>query len=590
MPRRRHAFIDRSKAKTYQLVHTSGGETGGEKHVLVPVNDAAAVPGVQPSADSYVTDVLRYGAATGDAIDASQLDEAYETKEYELGEYGLPDDGYDYSQHFQTIGGGGGVFMDAITGMPNPEAVAGSSTKKNSTIVGNGKDGILLKEDMVDGEEKFPVDSWKLKEDVYLTKQAIEEIKKERKRNKDLDEVFAALDSEGELDTSSNLDDEVDGREGDSSTLDFGLDEENDLLEDDFVATARKADEAANEMNSKLDGVVEGFREPRLLDEQFEKFMRSNDLASSDDEEASEDFFPAEGSSRVEDVGDFQAHLTTQELDDLWGGNGGLLDDISKLQISSGVGTEEHVADDTAPNLESGMVEANRAPDRATEYEDLARAEFERGMVGLLDSYNRVSAEEAIGALDGVDGAFEAIARQEREEQAKIEGRYEHGLDEESDGHDSELDSKLDDMFQERDDKWDCETILSTYSNLDNHPSVIDAPSGVKRRSVQKQTIIRLDPRTQAPEGYMPGAGASSSADAELMDFGSSRREVAQNTQARERGESKEQKRARKEAVKEAARERRALKSEMKKAFGSESVKQNRHATALGTSKVAMKF
>lgn len=587
MPRRRHTFIDRSKAKTYQLVHTSGGETDGEKHVLVPVNEAAAVPGLDPSTGNYVTDLLRYGTATGDEIDASQLDEAYETKEYELGEYGLPDDGYDYSQHFKTIGGGGGVFMDAITGMPNPDAVSGSSTKKNSTNVGNGKDGFLLKEDMEDEEKTFPAHSWKLKEDVYLTEQAIEEIKRDRKRNKDLDEVFTALDSEGELDSSSNLDDEGDGRVADNTTLDFGLDDGNDLLEDDFVASAQQADENASNLSAKLDGVVERFREPRLLDEQFDKFMRSQDLASSDDEEDSDNFFPAEDANRVEDVLDFQAHLTAQELDDLWGGDGGLLDDLSKLQINSEVGTEENAA---APNLESGVVEVNTGLDRATEYEDFARAEFERGMVGLLDSYNRVSAEEALGAFDGVDGAFDAIARHEREEQAKIDERLKHGFGEESDGHDSELDSKLDDMLQERDDTWDCETILSTYSNLENHPSVIDAPSGVKRRSVQKQPIIRLDPRTQAPEGYIPGTGASPSADTELMDFGSSRREVAQNTQARERGESKEQKKARKAAVKEAARERRALKSEMKKAFGSESVKQSRHATALGTSKVAMKF
>lgn len=588
MPRKRNAFIDRSKAKTYQLVHTSGGEAGGEKHVLVPVNDAAAGQRPDPSSEGRNADILRFGAAAGDEIDASQLDGAYEKTEFELGEFGFPDDGYDYSKHFKTIGGGGGVFMDGLTGMPNPDAVAGSSTKANSANVGNRKDGFQLKEDAKDAEDGFPEYSWKMKEDLHKAQQAIEEIKFERKRNKDLNTVFAALDSDGELDSSSNLDDELNRGVLDDSLPTFGLEDTSDLLEDDFVAAAQKSDESANDISSKLDGVVKDYRQPRLLDEQFEKFMQNHELASSDDEEDSEEFFLGGASNDVEDLDDVSAHLTTQELDHLMGGEGGLLDDLSKLQIEAEVEADERDVHDLAPNLETEVADG-RGPNRAAEFDDLAKAEFERGMEGLLDSYNRVPAEEALGVKGGVDKAFEAIARHEREEQAKIDKRLEEGLDEESDGNDSDLDSKFEDMFKERDDKWDCETILSTYSNLDNHPSVIDAPSGVKRRSVTKQQIIRLDPRTQAPEGYMPGADNTPS-DPGLIDFGSSRREVAQNTLARERGESKEEKRARKAAVKEAARERRALKSEMKKAFGSESVKQNRHATALGTSKVAMKF
>lgn len=45
-------------------------------------------------------------------------------------------------------------------------------------------------------------------------------------------------------------------------------------------------------------------------------------------------------------------------------------------------------------------------------------------------------------------------------------------------------------MIQERDagPAWDCETIVSTFSNLDNHPSVIAEPSlrGRKKKGAKE--------------------------------------------------------------------------------------------------------
>ena len=36
----------------------------------------------------------------------------YNRRDWELGEYGFPDDGFDYSKYFKPIGGGAGVFVD----------------------------------------------------------------------------------------------------------------------------------------------------------------------------------------------------------------------------------------------------------------------------------------------------------------------------------------------------------------------------------------------------------------------------------------------------------------------------------------------
>lgn len=582
MPPKRSGFIDRSRAKTYQLVHTSGGEGGTEKHVFVPVNDAAAIQRHDASSASFLHESIH------DAIDGSQWDQEYVRTEFEPGEYGCPNDGYDYSKHFKVIGGGGGVFMDGITGKPNPDAVPGSSSKRNNANTARGKGGILLRDDAAKFDEEFPEILQTTKDDIARTQAAIREIKAERKKNKYLDEVFAALDSEGELDPSSQRDDDLDVESAAEFFNEAGLSESNDLLEDDFIITAQQICERDEFKTGPLDGIVKEYREPRLLDEQFEKFMRANEDASDDEDGESEEFFHDRAANNVGDMDDVHAHLTNNELENLFGGEEGFLDDLSNLQISEAVESDMG-AEDGVEHLESNGSERGVDPDRAAEYEDITNAEFERGLDGVLESFNRVPMEEVLGSRQGVEKAFEALERNDREEVAKLDKRIEEGLDEESDGHDSDLDTKFDVMYEQKGEKWDCETIVSTYSNLDNHPSVIDAPSSTKRRSVVKQPVIRLDPRTQAPEGYIPSVRANAS-EAAPLDFGSSRREVAQKTQARDRGESKEDKRARKAAAKEAARERRALKSEMKKAFGSESVKQNRHATAIGTSKVAMKF
>ncbi|CDF37139.1 unnamed protein product [Chondrus crispus] len=585
MPRQRNGFIDRSTAKTYQLVHTSGGDGGTEKHVFVPVNDAAAAQRHDESSASFLHESIHDAKIAGDAIDGSQWDQEYVRTEFEPGEYGCPNDGYDYSKHFKVIGGGGGVFMDGITGKPNPDAVTGSSSKRNTV---RSKDGVLLRDDVAEFDKEFPEILQTTKDDIVRTQAAIREIKAERKKNKDLDEVFAALDSEGELDSSSQRDGDLDVESADDFFNEAGLSGSNDLLEDDFITTAQQICERDEVKTGPLDGIVKEYREPRLLDEQFEKFMRASEDVSNDEDGESEEFFHDSAANNVGDVDDVHAHLTNNELENLFGGEEGFLDELSNLQISETVEGDVG-AEDGVEHLESNCSERRADPDRVAEYEDITNAEFERGLDGVLDSFSRVPMEEVLGSRQGVEKAFEALERNDREEVARLDKRIEEGLDEESDGHDSDLDTKFDVMYEQKGEKWDCETIVSTYSNLDNHPSVIDAPSSTKRRSVVKQPVIRLDPRTQAPEGYMPSVRANAS-EAAPVDFGSSRREVAQKTQARDRGESKEDKRARKAAAKEAARERRALKSEMKKAFGSESVKQNRHATAIGTSKVAMKF
>lgn len=127
--------------------------------------------------------------------------------------------------------------------------------------------------------------------------------------------------------------------------------------------------------------------------------------------------------------------------------------------------------------------------------------------------------------------------------------------------------------------KWDCETVLSLRSNLDNHPGTIDTGPRGK---------ITLSAKTGLPVGFVGArplaevAEGSEGSGEEGSEGGSggSEGDVPVNAgQARPRGETAEERRERKREVKEARREARMRKKEVKQAFvGAEKEVQRRQA------------
>ena len=159
--------------------------------------------------------------------------------------------------------------------------------------------------------------------------------------------------------------------------------------------------------------------------------------------------------------------------------------------------------------------------------------------------------------------------------------------------------------YRER-ERWDCESVLSMRSNLDNHPGRISEPSRLPRprrggneAGPGPRTLgaIRLDSKG-IPMGVLPprlaaaaaaaaaGAGdAQAAADGDSGGGSSGGEEVeAAGGGApleRHKGETAEEKKARKEAVKQAKRGARVNKKELKEMFKHEKVKaQHRAATA----------
>ena len=163
---------------------------------------------------------------------------------------------------------------------------------------------------------------------------------------------------------------------------------------------------------------------------------------------------------------------------------------------------------------------------------------------------------------------------------------------------------------------WDCETIVSTYSNLENHPSLIDEPLPLKRgrrrggggndgtassrEEDESPSIIRLSAANGLPVDYVRtrgggGGGArrggsstltaanlaavaeaegEGEGEAEGLDGGGSEMEEeeeedgeAWRSNIRRKGETPEEKRARKAAVKAGRRDARAAKKGLKTTF-----------------------
>lgn len=109
---------------------------------------------------------------------------------------------------------------------------------------------------------------------------------------------------------------------------------------------------------------------------------------------------------------------------------------------------------------------------------------------------------------------------------------------------------------------WDCETIITTYTNIYNHPKMIKDDS-IKKIHVTRKGLPIIEKETPEEEEYE---------EEEEEEY-----EVRENKGvARNRNETKEEKKARKEKVKNAKKERREAKKATKKAFKKEHMKQEK--------------
>ncbi|KAJ7103098.1 Low temperature viability protein-domain-containing protein [Mycena belliarum] len=230
---------------------------------------------------------------------------------------------------------------------------------------------------------------------------------------------------------------------------------------------------------------------------------------------------------------------------------------------------KEYDEDENEELSEEELEDDDEAPELITSRED-----FESMMNEFLDDYE-ILGRKLRPKLEGDSGAEKlntlrmAMGQDER---VRLER-----AGEEDEADDILMPFDIDD----RKDRWDCETILSTYSNLENHPRLIRArDTDLRKKLVPK---ILLDPRTGLPsvvppdtKGPKPKGRVSFASDSDDTESSDDDGRPRVETVKRDRNESKEAKKARKAAVKEERQTRRVEKKATKELFGAELKTQKR--------------
>ncbi|TNN60476.1 Protein LTV1 [Liparis tanakae] len=130
-------------------------------------------------------------------------------------------------------------------------------------------------------------------------------------------------------------------------------------------------------------------------------------------------------------------------------------------------------------------------------------------------------------------------------------------------------------------EKWDCETIVSTYSNIYNKPKVIQEPTKTKP--------IRVSQKTGIPLGVLPPKGLTAK-QVERMTMINDLDLPRASTQHRNKEESPEERKARKQAIKGERKERRVEKKANTMAFKEEKVRQEKQMVNLRINIQGMKL
>ncbi|OAX36748.1 Low temperature viability protein [Rhizopogon vinicolor AM-OR11-026] len=229
------------------------------------------------------------------------------------------------------------------------------------------------------------------------------------------------------------------------------------------------------------------------------------------------------------------------------------------MEKEYGSGEEEEVEEEN-DGLSSEL--SDEAPELVTSRED-----FEAMMDDFMDNYE-ILGRKLKPVLPGDSGPekLDTLRRaMGQDERVRIRSA--------DDDEDEQLDDER--LFAayhaaEKEDRWDCETILTTYSNLENHPRVIRA------RALKPVPQIKLDPKTGLPfinDDHRPIK--TRNGDHELHPVAEEEEDsrepsVIKQTISRPRDESKEDKKARKQAVKAERQVRRVEKKATQEQFSAE--------------------
>ncbi|EPQ60146.1 LTV-domain-containing protein [Gloeophyllum trabeum ATCC 11539] len=357
-------------------------------------------------------------------------------------------------------------------------------------------------------------------------------------------------------------------------------------LEDDFfaelVAEGERDETEPFEYEFKEDGLEEGEEvgeaeeEDQSWEARFKQFKISQKQAGPPTDPASEfedeeDRDTVSGLPQIAVIGGKRRRKKTSDASGYSMSSSSMFrnEHLSVLDERFDAIEREYGSDDDFDDAASHSSSSDEAPQLITSRED-----FESMLDEFLTDYE-ILGNKMKHVLSG-DTAAEKLDTLRRAMGQDDRVRVEQGADAEE-----EEPREFTWFAEEKEDKWDCETILSTYSNLENHPRMISA----RTKSVPK---IRLDPRTglpsvqEKPERKAKPPKEEVDDDSDLTE--NERIGPVRVTVVRTRNESKEEKKARKQAVKAERRTRRAEKKSTKEEFSNEIKQQTSRIAQKGNS------
>ncbi|KAJ2805946.1 Protein ltv1 [Coemansia guatemalensis] len=499
-------FIDKKNSKTYKLVHRSwedpqAFEEGSTDRVFVEVGQRHG-PKADKNDEGDQTVQQSLQDLHLDDIDEEELDGGAGREAGQAALYGISfDDRYcDYTKYLREMGTGGGVILEAPT-----------RQKKHGDIEIRDADdshkSSALPPEVFESQHRMDIRSaaYPVGPQPYMdhnVREVLEALECEDEDAEGFDDGFMKKLNADELDS----DDE--DAQGDGGGM-FD-DEDEDFDAEDVFAQVVRMKEQRHQIHSDEYSEDEGsfgedaastgfsmsssamYRNDKLtlLDEHFDKVEA---MYQHEDTDSEEERYDSDGN-----------HIPEYDSD----GN-------------------EKIS--TRPDFESVLDEF------LTKYERTGKkmqviVDGGNG-AGKLDTYRT-------GFLDG-----SKPQEQSRKEMALAGQR----MVDEDEG--DQVEAELDEMFREKEQaRWDCQSILSTYSTLDNHPAMIHEGSSTPR--------IRVSGKSGFP--VVEGAQAASTGRAK----GGENKGVA-----RRRDETAEEKRARKKQQQEEKRARREQKKDTREEY-----------------------
>ncbi|PRW56768.1 LTV1-like protein [Chlorella sorokiniana] len=591
-------FIDKKNATTYNLVFRSTEDVDDvPERVLIDADKRLGVGRVDTSAAAAAHDAAaaagrRYppGHPLAWLEEEAQQAPLGEGRRRELIELGFPDDGYDYLKHMRVLGRGvagmeGGSRAAEPVVVPDAEAAPAAAPGPSVYMPAPQLEAPEEDRKLIDASGLTVMQAVEEEGDAAVMAGGVTAFSKEKPRvhglgKRELDELEAAM---LELEEAESVGD-ADG---------FG-----DLL-DDFVL-------AATEYTPAADGETDGQQAQQ----------GAADAWSEDEDEYSEvESYEEEGSSyggsegagpdgsaagrsgkAPARPGSIASTYWREERHD----RKNLLTVIDeKFEHLALEYDEEEIGDLEEQGHEirgfADVAEFDNLLDEFLEVHGESKAGHEGNVPYPFRKPSQVGQEMEFHGFDDADAAVAVEKAREAVRQAEAEE-----LNAEESGAASRREERVPTYLQPQErERWDCESILSLRSNLDNHPGRISEPRTARRpraassaagAGAAAQGLIRLDPRSGIPLGVLPRRGAGGLPEAAAGAQGGEAEAEEEEAEAaaaaalpleRRKGESAEEKKARKAAVKGAKRAAREQKKELKSMFKEASVAaQRRAATA----------